>query len=117
MTTDFDKYIGQRLRFHRETIGVSILRAARALELSPIIYRRSEIGLRRFHASEIFEMKRIFGIPIEDFFTTDGIYVSDLSDTFARDDLTDVIHYFPNILDTCLRASLVEQIKEASSVF
>ena len=117
MPSEFDRDVGQRLRYHREVRGLPVSRAAIALGITTMSYRQAEIGLRRLYVSEIFVMKKIFDIPIEDFFTFDGIYISDLNDNRNSAELLDIIHYFPNINDMNLRHAFIEQIRDDSSIF
>lgn len=115
--TYFNTYIGQRLRTLRVERGVSAAQAAEALGISLDIYQQSEIGLRRIPVSEIFAARKFLNISIEDFFTHDGMYISDLDHDIACADMSDLIHYFSNIKDIQRRQSFIDQIKDASSVF
>jgi len=117
MPSEFDKYIGQCLCHHRVSLGISVQQAACALDISEMSYRNGENGLRRFFISEIFVIKKILGIPIDDFFTFDGIYISDLIKDKSSQELVDLIHYFPNIKDANIRQLISEKIRDASSVF
>ena len=115
--TDFNKYIGQRFKDLRRERGLSATQVAEALGVPLDMYRQSEMGLRRIPVSEIFASKKHFNMSIEEFFTHDGHYISDLANDMVCSDISDVIHYFSNIEDTCQRRSLLSQIKNASSVF
>jgi len=115
--THFNTYIGRRLRTLREENCISAARAAKALGVSLDIYQQSELGLRRIPVSEIFAARKFLNISIEDFFTHDGLYIPDLDNDIAWSDISDLIHYFSNIEDTQRRRSLIDQIKDASSVF
>jgi len=115
--THFNTYIGRRLRTLREERGISAEQAAKALGVSLDIYQQREIGLRRIPVSEIFAVRKLLNISIEDFFTHEGLYISDLDHDVACEDVSDLIHYFSNIQDTQKRRSFINQIKDASSVF
>ena len=115
--TYLNTYIGQRLRALREERGIPTERAAKALGISLDVYQQSEVGLRRIPVSEIFTARKLLNISIEDFFTHDGLYISDLDHDIDCKDVSDLIHYFSNIQDTQRRRSFIDQIKDASSVF
>jgi len=115
--TYYNTYIGQRLKILREDRGIPAQQAAKALGVSLDVYYQSEIGLRRIPVSEIFAARKLLNISIEDFFTHDGLYIPDLDNDIACADISDLIHYFSNIKDIQRRRSLIDQIKDASSVF
>lgn len=115
--TYFNKFIGQRLRTLRQKKGVSDIEAAKGLGVSLELYRQSEMGLRRIPVSEIFAVKKHLKVSIDEFFTYDGYYISDLDKDIAFSDVADLIHYYSNIDDPSKRRSFMDQVKDASSVF
>lgn len=115
--TYFNKYIGQRLKTLREERGISAMQAADTLGISLDVYQLCEIGLKRFPVSEIFAARKLLNISIEDFFTSDGLYISDLDNDLNCSDISDLIHYFSNIDNIQKRREFMNQIKDASSVF
>lgn len=110
-------YIGQRIKTLREERGISARQVANALGVSLDSYRQCEVGRRRFPVSEIFAVRRLLNIPIAEFFTSDGLYISDLDNGLTGADISDLILYFSNINDSQKRQAFMEQIKDASSVF
>jgi transcriptional regulator with XRE-family HTH domain len=115
--TYFNIYIGNRFRALRLKRGTTANAMAKALGISVEQYQLSELGLRRFPVSEIFDAKKQLHMPIEDFFTHDGLYIPELNHDIIHSDITDLIHYYSNIEDNGKRCSIMQLIKDASSVF
>jgi len=93
------------------------MKMAKALGTSLELYQQCEMGLRRLPVSEIFAARKHLDIPIQEFFTPDGLYISDLDKEISCSDISDLIHYFSNIEDMGTRRTFIDQIKNASSVF
>ena len=93
------------------------MQAADTLGIPLDVYQLCEIGLKRFPVSEIFAARKLLNISIEEFFTSDGLYISDLDNDLNCSDISDLIHYFSNIDDIQKRRAFMDQIKDASSVF
>ena len=113
----YNKYIGQRLKVLREEGWLSAEQVASTLGVSLEIYLESEMGLRRIPVSEIFAVRKLLNISIEDFFTFDGQYIPDLDYDIACSDVPDLIHYFSNVQDPDKRRFFIDEIRDASSVF
>ena len=114
-TSTIDRYIGKQLQLHRVEKGLSAQSLAKSLSISIENYELTESGLHRLAASDLFIMKRLFDLPLSHFFTHDGQYFSDI--VIDGSEVADVVHYFSNVEDTKVRASLLKRIKLASSVF
>jgi len=114
-TSTIDRYIGKQLQLHREAREVSAQALANSLSISVENYELAESGLHRLAASDLSIMKRLFDFPLSHFFTHDGQYFSDI--VIDGSEVADFVHYFSNIEDTKVRASLLKRIKLASSVF
>ena len=112
---DIDKYIGWRIKTLRQEHGLSIETLSQQLGISQEKYRDSESGIRRFHASELFELKRRFDFPLKDFFTHKGEYLPDA--IVPGRELSDLIFYFQQIECSLIREKMLGRIKNASSVF
>lgn len=114
-TSIIDRYIGKQMRLFRMKRDLSTQALAMSLNISVENYELAESGLRRLAASDLFIMKRLFDLPLSYFFTHDGQYFSDI--VIDGSEVADVVHYFSNIEDMKVRASLLKRMKLASSVF
>lgn len=112
---DVDKYTGRLIRRHRLAHNIPSAHLAEKLKMSELAYLEAEAGKIRFVVSDLFTLKREFNLPLEEFFSHDGEYFSDL--IFANTEMADVFLYFSNIEDPQVREHILKQMKMASTVF
>jgi len=68
MAKKIDIQIGNVVRNHRLSAGVSADAAAKASDLSLSKYVAAEDGCRRFRAGELYELTKLLDVPIAVFF-------------------------------------------------
>jgi transcriptional regulator with XRE-family HTH domain len=62
--TAIDKHVGKRLRLLRQINEVSLEKLAELVDVAPQQIQKYEIGETRMSASRIFELSKIFGVPL-----------------------------------------------------
>lgn len=112
---DVDKYVGRIIRRHRLAQNIPSAQLAAKLKMSEPTYFQAEAGVIRFAVSDLFTLKREFGLPLEDFFSHEGEYFSNV--IFPNTEMADVFLYFSNIEDLQVRVHILNQMKMASTVF
>lgn len=66
--TAIDKHVGRRLRLLRQVNEVSLEKLAEIVEVAPQQIQKYEVGETRISASRIFELSKIFGVPLTWFY-------------------------------------------------
>ena len=66
--TAIDKHVGRRLRLLRQINEVSLEKLAAIVDVAPQQIQKYEIGETRISASRIFELSKIFGVPLAWFY-------------------------------------------------
>ena len=66
--TAIDKHVGKRLRLLRQINEVSLEKLAEIVDVAPQQIQKYEIGETRISASRIFELSKIFGVPLAWFY-------------------------------------------------
>ena len=112
---DVDKYVGRIIRRHRLAQNIPSAQLAAKLKMSEPTYFQAETGEIRFAVSDLFALKRGFGLPLEDFFSHEGEYFSNV--ILPNTEMADVFLYFSNIEDPQVRVHILSQMKMASTVF
>lgn len=114
-TSDIDRYIGHQLSVQRRKRNLEKRRIAKCLDLTVSEYEQAECGTRSLSASDLFRLKKVFGVPLPYFFSHDGEFFSDV--ILDETEMADVFHYFSNIENEKVREHLLKQIRIASGVF
>src|SRR5260370_817365 len=63
-----DKHVGKRLRLLRQINDVSLEKLAEIVDVAPQQIQKYEIGETRISASRIFELSKIFKVPVTWFY-------------------------------------------------
>jgi transcriptional regulator with XRE-family HTH domain len=66
--TAIDKHVGKRLRLLRQINDVSLEKLAEIVDVAPQQIQKYEIGETRISASRVFELSKIFKVPIAWFY-------------------------------------------------
>jgi transcriptional regulator with XRE-family HTH domain len=66
--TAVDKHVGKRLRLLRQINEVSLEKLAEIVDIAPQQIQKYEIGETRISASRIFELSKIFCVPVAWFY-------------------------------------------------
>ena len=66
--TAIDKHVGKRLRLLRQINEVSLEKLAEIVDVAPQQIQKYEIGETRISASRIFELSKIFRVPLAWFY-------------------------------------------------
>ena len=66
--TAIDKHVGKRLRLLRQINEVSLEKLAEIVDVAPQQIQKYEIGETRISASRIYELSRIFRVPVAWFY-------------------------------------------------
>ena len=66
--TAIDRHVGKRLRLLRQINEVSLEKLAEIVDVAPQQIQKYEIGETRISASRIFELSKIFRVPIAWFY-------------------------------------------------
>ena len=66
--TAVDKHVGKRLRLLRQINEVSLEKLAEVVDVAPQQIQKYEIGETRISASRIFELSKIFCVPVAWFY-------------------------------------------------
>jgi transcriptional regulator with XRE-family HTH domain len=66
--TGVDKHVGKRLRLLRQINEVSLEKLAEIVDVAPQQIQKYEIGETRISASRIFELSKIFCVPVAWFY-------------------------------------------------
>jgi transcriptional regulator with XRE-family HTH domain len=66
--TAIDKHVGKRLRLLRQINDVSLEKLAEIVDVAPQQIQKYEIGETRISASRIFELSKIFKVPVTWFY-------------------------------------------------
>lgn len=66
--TAIDKHVGRRLRLLRQINEVSLEKLAAIVDVAPQQIQKYEIGETRISASRIFELSKIFAVPLAWFY-------------------------------------------------
>jgi transcriptional regulator with XRE-family HTH domain len=80
--TAIDKHVGRRLRLLRQIREVSLEKLAEIVDVAPQQIQKYEIGETRISASRIFELSKIFGVPLAWFY--DDLKAATSAEMYAR---------------------------------
>jgi transcriptional regulator with XRE-family HTH domain len=80
--TAIDKHVGRRLRLLRQINEVSLEKLAEVVDVAPQQIQKYEIGETRISASRIFELSKIFRVPLAWFY--DDLEASTSAEMYAR---------------------------------
>jgi transcriptional regulator with XRE-family HTH domain len=80
--TAIDKHVGKRLRLLRQINEVSLEKLAEIVDVAPQQIQKYEIGETRISASRIFELSKIFGVPLTWFY--DDLKPAASTEMYAR---------------------------------
>lgn len=80
--TAVDRHVGKRLRLLRQIREVSMERLAEIVEVAPQQIQKYEVGETRISASRIFELSKIFNVPLSWFY--DDLQTSAAAEVEAR---------------------------------
>lgn len=69
--TELDAFVGQRVLAHRKRLGLSQADLGKQLGLTFQQVQKYEKGTNRIGASRLFEMARIFNVPIQNLYPDD----------------------------------------------
>lgn len=79
-----DVHVGRRVRLHRKAMGMSQERLAAGLGLTFQQVQKYERGANRISASKLYEIARIFRVPVGSFFEGLDDPASPEGDDYAR---------------------------------
>jgi transcriptional regulator with XRE-family HTH domain len=80
--TAIDKHVGKRLRLLRQINEVSLEKLAEVVDVAPQQIQKYEIGETRISASRLFELSKIFGVPLTWFYA--DLEASASAEMYAR---------------------------------
>jgi transcriptional regulator with XRE-family HTH domain len=80
--TAVDKHVGRRLRLLRQMNDMSLERLAEIVDVAPQQIQKYEVGETRISASRIYEMSKIFSVPLSWFY--DDLTASTSAEVEAR---------------------------------
>lgn len=80
--TAIDRHVGNRLRRLRLINGVSLEKLAEIVDVAPQQIQKYEVGETRMSASRIFELSKIFGVPLTWFY--DDLNAATSAEMYAR---------------------------------
>jgi transcriptional regulator with XRE-family HTH domain len=80
--TAIDKHVGKRLRLLRQINEVSLEKLAEIVDVAPQQIQKYEIGETRISASRIFELSKIFAVPLAWFY--DDLKAAASAEMYAR---------------------------------
>ena len=80
--TAIDKHVGKRLRLLRQINEVSLEKLAEIVDVAPQQIQKYEIGETRISASRIFELSKIFSVPLAWFY--DDLEAATSAEMYAR---------------------------------
>jgi transcriptional regulator with XRE-family HTH domain len=80
--TAIDKHVGKRLRLLRQINEISLEKLAEIVDVAPQQIQKYEIGETRISASRIFELSKIFGVPLAWFY--DDLEAAISAEMYAR---------------------------------
>jgi transcriptional regulator with XRE-family HTH domain len=79
-----DVHVGSRIRMRRTLLGMSQQRLGKALGLTFQQVQKYERGTNRVSAGKLFQLARIFGVPVGDFYVTYPTGAAPLDPTLPR---------------------------------
>ena len=80
--TAIDKHVGKRLRLLRQINEVSLEKLAEVVDVAPQQIQKYEIGETRISASRLFELSKIFSVPLTWFYA--DLEASASAEMYAR---------------------------------
>jgi transcriptional regulator with XRE-family HTH domain len=80
--TAIDRHVGKRLRLLRQINEVSLEKLAEIVDVAPQQIQKYEIGETRISASRIFELSKIFAVPLAWFY--DDLEAATSAEMYAR---------------------------------
>lgn len=80
--TAIDKHVGRRLRLLRQIREVSLEKLAAIVDVAPQQIQKYEIGETRISAARVFELSKIFDVPIAWFY--DDLKAATSAEMYAR---------------------------------
>jgi transcriptional regulator with XRE-family HTH domain len=80
--TAIDRHVGRRLRLLRQIREMSLGKLAEIVDVAPQQIQKYEIGETRISAARIFELSKIFGVPLTWFY--DDLESATSAEMYAR---------------------------------
>jgi len=80
--TAVDRHVGKRLRLLRQILEVSMEKLAEIVDVAPQQIQKYEVGETRISASRIFELSKIFNVPLSWFY--DDLHTAAAAEMEAR---------------------------------
>ena len=118
-----DQHVGWRIRQRRRSLGMSQMALADRLDLTFQQVQKYERGFNRISASKLYEIARIFSVPLTDFFEGLPSTTGERVEKYALDhqprrqvlmDTRDgemVAEHFPKIQSRALRRAIAQLVR------
>ena len=95
MATDFDKYVGSRIKHFRVLRGFTQISLAREMGMSPQQLQKYEWGINRLSIQTAYRFKLVLGIEWNDMIPCDGLKsIDDFATELRNGKYTRLVKYF-----------------------